>query len=271
MRDPVGWPGPRLHRHEIDQPGVVAAAHVGLERPDDGQALVPRDAGEERDERAGRGIGAMQVLDDEQDRMLVPHPAEQTEDALHDPRLAALRRGDAAVGCPALELAQPIAEVREQADDLAGGRTESSRQDVGRQLPEHRSHGLATIGPYGSSAPSGQAAARRIVIGAPSEPMRAVASSRNRETPTPAVPLTRTVRARPWAASSSRAARRPNASSRPTYRSLMYLAGMAHSRTGGASGKRSRPPPAAFADAVGHSPLRAENGPGQASRRRAAR
>src|SRR3954468_3266102 len=49
----------------------------------------------------------------------------------------------------------------------------------------------------------------------------------NRVTPTPAVPSTRMVRARPPAASSSPAARRANAASRPTKRALDWLAGMA--------------------------------------------
>ena len=83
-----------------------------------------------------------------------------------------------------------------------------------------------TIGPYGSSARAGQAVARRTVIGSPSACIRPIASSMKRVTPTPAVPSSRIVRARPPAASSSPAARRANASSRPTKRALEWLAGM---------------------------------------------
>ena len=84
-----------------------------------------------------------------------------------------------------------------------------------------------TIAPYGSSTPPIQAVARRTVIGWVRARIRTVASSRNRVTPTPDVPVTIIVRDRPPAASSRRAARRSNASSRPTNRSLVYLAGMA--------------------------------------------
>ena len=83
-----------------------------------------------------------------------------------------------------------------------------------------------TIGPYGSSAQAGQAVARRTVIGSPSACIRAIVSSMNRVTPTPAVPSSRIVRVRPPAASSSPAARRANAASRPTKRALEWLAGM---------------------------------------------
>ena len=84
-----------------------------------------------------------------------------------------------------------------------------------------------TIAPYGSSTPPIQAVARRTVIGWVRARIRTVASSRNRVTPTPDVPVTIIVRDRPPAASSRRAARRSNASSRPTNRSLVYWAGMA--------------------------------------------
>ena len=86
-----------------------------------------------------------------------------------------------------------------------------------------------TIGPYGSSIRAGQAAARSTVIGWRRAPMRTIASSSSRLTPTPAVPSISTVRVRPWAASSRTAARSANASSRPTNRALVYLPDMAAS------------------------------------------
>jgi hypothetical protein len=77
------------------------------------------------------------------------------------------------------------------------------------------------IGPYGSSTLAGQAAARRTIIGSRTDAIRAIASSRKRVTPTPAVPSIRTVRARPCAASSSAPASAVKASSRPTNRALV--------------------------------------------------
>ena len=78
-------------RAEVRRPRVVAADDVGLVRADDRQALFARDAGQERDERPGRGIGQMEVLEDEDDRMLLAQPAEQAEDPLQRPRLAPFR------------------------------------------------------------------------------------------------------------------------------------------------------------------------------------
>ncbi len=82
-------------------------------------------------------------------------------------------------------------------------------------------------GPYGASAPDGQAPPRRTVHGAARSATRAVASSRNRVTPTPAVPPTISDRERPPATSSRTDASRANATSRPTNRALVYLPGMA--------------------------------------------
>ena len=62
---------------------------------DDDQALIAGDPGEERDERPCRGVREVQVLDHEDDRVPLPEPAEQTEDALERPRLAPLRGGRA--------------------------------------------------------------------------------------------------------------------------------------------------------------------------------
>ncbi len=79
-------------------------------------------------------------------------------------------------------------------DDLAGGRPEPSGQDVGRQLGRGSVRRLArsdrTVRRRHRARPrrAGSSSARRA------SRIRAVASSRNRETPTPAVPLTRTVR-----------------------------------------------------------------------------
>ena len=116
----------------------------------------------------------------------------------------------------------------------SGGSSRASSTAAGPSTASSSSSGSAasagpmarTSGPYGSSVPAGMAPPRRTVIGALSSAMRAVASSKKRLMPTPAGPLTSIALARPWAASSSTAASRPKASSRPTYRALTYRAGM---------------------------------------------
>jgi len=67
----------------------------------------------------------------------------------------------------------------------------------------------------------GQAPARRMVHGSDRPATRARPSSRKRLTPTPAVPPRMRVRDRPPAASSSTAASRAKATSRPTNRALV--------------------------------------------------
>ena len=138
-------------------------------------------------------------------------------------RVRAWRRSGA-VGPPP-STGTPIAARR-------GARSGSSRMtsDVaGPRRPARVSAGMSrragpmarTMGPYGSSALDGQAVARRTVIGSRSARIRSIASSRKRVTPTPAVPPSSIVRVTPCAASSSRRARRANASSRPTKRALV--------------------------------------------------
>ena len=64
-----------------------------------------------------------------------------------------------------------------------------------------------TIGPYGSSARAGQAAARRTVIGSRRAPIRAIASSRKRRDADAGGPVEQDGPGPPWAASSRAAAR----------------------------------------------------------------
>ena len=118
-------------------------------------------------------------------------------------------------------------EVGQEPDDLGRGRSEQVGQLVERQAPAGSARWPGRSVRTARRRRAGQAVARRTVIGSPSACIRAMASSMKRVTPTPAVPSSRIVRARPPAASSSPAARRANASSRPTKRALEWLAGMA--------------------------------------------
>ena len=78
----------------------------------------------------------MQVLDDQQDRAPLPEPTEDTEDALQQARLTALRHDRAE---PTAGSARPVdarREARDQPDDLLGRRAEDLAQVVVRQLLE---------------------------------------------------------------------------------------------------------------------------------------
>ena len=66
---------------------MPAVELIRPERADDEQPLVACIAGQEREEIACRAVGPVQVLDDEEDRGLLPEPAEESEDPLEDPCL----------------------------------------------------------------------------------------------------------------------------------------------------------------------------------------
>ena len=80
-------------RRDVGRPRIVAVHHVRLVADDDRQPLRPRDARKERDERAGRGVGAVQVLEDQHHGLVLPEATEQAQDALERSGLAAFRRG----------------------------------------------------------------------------------------------------------------------------------------------------------------------------------
>ena len=94
-----------------------------------------------RDDRPCRGVGAMQVLDHEDDRVPLPEPAEQTEDALERPRLAPLGGGRAAAAGRSADRVEARRQVGQQADDLGRGRAEQVGQDRVGQRPEGRTDG----------------------------------------------------------------------------------------------------------------------------------
>ena len=151
-RQSSGRPDRRLERAQVDRPRVVATDRVALIRPDDGQPLVVRDPREEGDERPGPGVGTMEVLDRQQDRLSRREPADDAEDAFEESRLAALghrprppsrrRRpmlvvtapGARGVGCTI----DPGSDVGQQPTDLVRRRPEDLAQVVIGQRGERR-------------------------------------------------------------------------------------------------------------------------------------
>ena len=139
--EPPWWLRPGHDRIEIRRPRVVPGDDVGLRGPDDDQALIAGDPGQERDDRPCRGVREMQVLDHEDDRVPLPEPAEQTEDALERPRLAPLGGGRAAAAGRSADRVEARRQVGQQAHDLGRGRAEQVGQDRVGQRPERRTDG----------------------------------------------------------------------------------------------------------------------------------
>ena len=173
------------------------------------------------------GVGTVEVLEDDHDRLVLAEAPKQPEDPLEGPGLASFGGGHDRLAAGSMSAASSrapssgssrSASARRRPDDAA--RTSAAaRRGVGP---------IARIsGPYGSSSPPGQAPAAQQGqrLGQAGRRGRMASSSR-RVTPTPAEPPMSIERARPFAASSRADARRANASSRPTNRALVYLAGM---------------------------------------------
>ena len=114
---------------------MTAVQLVAAEGRDDEQALVPPGAGEEGQQVAGRAVGPVRVLDDEQDRVGVAETAEEPQDALEDPDLEPVGlagRDRARVG-HARELGN---EPRQLGQAGPGGRRDPLRLDPARQRAE---------------------------------------------------------------------------------------------------------------------------------------
>ena len=154
---------------------------------------------------------------------MLAEPAEHPEDALQQPRLSALRHGGEQ--SPAV-LAGPI-DARRRGPGIK--RTSSSVRSRAlarvrrRATPEAGRSARTAVGTGSVGVP--YAAPRMTVIGSWSPEMRRMASSMNRLDPTPAVPSISSVAESPAAAERMTVASFANASSRPTKRALVYVAG----------------------------------------------
>ena len=95
--------------------------------------------GQERHQRPGGGIGEVQVLDDEHDRMLFAHPSEQPEDTFEGPCLATFRGGRPAAVDRDADRRQARREIGQQPDDLGRRRTEQAGEVIRRDVAQGRS------------------------------------------------------------------------------------------------------------------------------------
>ncbi len=103
--------------------------------------MGPGDAREERDERARAGIGAMEVLDDQQHRTPFSQPTEDTEDGLEETGLPSFR-DDGRDGLRIVTATvDSVGEFRDEANDLAGGGAEHRPELLVGQRHEHRAEG----------------------------------------------------------------------------------------------------------------------------------
>ena len=176
---------------------------------------LARDARQERDEGPGRGVGAVEILEDEDDRLPLPEPPEQPEDALERARLAPLRGRRGARRSPARAgLAQAGSEVRQEADDVRRAGTEAGRPARRRAARGGVGPIARMSGPYGSSvtARPGVARAGSVIGSASGRPSARSPRPGTGVTPTPAVPLDEH---RPRAAAGRRRPARRRAARRP--------------------------------------------------------
>ena len=183
---------------ELGQDGtqrMAAVQLVGPVRRDDEHALGPQAAGEERQERARRAVGPVDVLDPEDERLLLAEAVEQREQ-----RLEQLRLGELGAG----RRARAVPQLREQRPELpARGRPDSSSRTGSRSRASPRR--TPTIGAYGSSSPPSSTQSPHSTRAPRSRASAASAPSR-RDFPTPDSPAMNASDGRPSAASDERGA-----------------------------------------------------------------
>ena len=128
-----------IERPQVDGPRVVAADGIRLVGPDDRHPLGAGDPGQEGDERSGPGVGAVQVLDDQQDRAPLPEPPDDAEDPLEQSRLAAFgNRGQDPV--PVVARAQARPQFGQEAEQLLGRAAHDGGQVRVGERGEDRTH-----------------------------------------------------------------------------------------------------------------------------------
>ena len=208
----------RIERHAV---GARVALQLGEQRPqrvpavqlvgavgaDDEHPLGDQAVGEERQRRAGRAVGPVQVLDDQDHGLLARQRVEQRQQPLEQPRLRAgvLARVDRLVG---------RAEAREERAD---GRTHGvgQRRVAGageRPQGRYERHVRELASPRSTQSP--------IRTSAPRSRARACNSASSRVLPRPDSPATSAIDGRPSQASVSAASSAASSAVRPISREL---------------------------------------------------
>jgi hypothetical protein len=125
---------------------VLPHEPVGLEREDEAQALVAPSAREERHRRARAGVGVVEVLEDEKDGPVPRDPGDDAEDRLQHPTLSRAPRHDGPGRGEEPDRVQAVAEPRHDPRDLVGARADDlgevrvrhGRDVAGERLGERR-------------------------------------------------------------------------------------------------------------------------------------
>ena len=93
---------------------MTASQSIRPVRHEEAQTRGPRDAGEERGQAAGAGVGMVEILECEEDGLSLAAPLQQAVNRLVDPRRTTLGRD---IGPPAAahRVAKTRPELREQA------------------------------------------------------------------------------------------------------------------------------------------------------------
>ena len=99
------------------------------------------------------GVGVVEVLEDEQDRLPLGQPADDAEQALEDPALAALERGRGRAVRQRPGRRQAPDDLGEEPDDVLGRGPARRASSASSTRPEDRPRAPGRSAPYGSSEP----------------------------------------------------------------------------------------------------------------------
>ncbi len=136
--DPLGGPCTLTDPGQARGQRVAARQLVRLPCGDETQRLVPGDPGEERDEVPRRRVGAVEILEDEDDRTRLAEAAEHAQHALEHACLSALRGDDGRARRQDAELTDPWSQFWQETDNvLRAGQERVAELRVGK-VEEHR-------------------------------------------------------------------------------------------------------------------------------------
>ncbi len=139
--DPDRRPEAGLDDRQVLPQRVLPGQPVRLVRQHERDPLVSRDAGEERGERPGRGVGRVEVLEDEHDRTFRGDAAQPAQERLQGPRLPPLGIGEVARGRPR-HLLGALGHAGQAQQDRTGIAGEERLDLGGRSLGEQRTEGV---------------------------------------------------------------------------------------------------------------------------------